>query len=258
MFLIRFFSRRPSTSKPTFPESSAELKALMTKGSRGHRRARQRSVRARSHQGRGLLPLAWWPSASTTAAGQLIVATHVQAEETSSKRHAVVQTARFRARGGAARRISAWKCGIAVEVIQGRGIRRERGARIATRGGRLAPPAAVSCDRNQLTSYAGRSRLQTAARQDRARHRHERGNHRARHAPAQGHGRPLPVLPRRRNPVHQPRLVPHRAPQGGAPSEHERRGLGLQQRHVHHRLAAGDDVFGGGVAPLPRLKLYTV
>jgi rhodanese-related sulfurtransferase len=52
----------------------------------------------------------------------------------------------------------AWKdAGLPVEAIQTVEFEESTpGGASATRGGRLAPPAAVSCDRNQLTSYAGK------------------------------------------------------------------------------------------------------
>ena len=52
----------------------------------------------------------------------------------------------------------AWKdAGLPVEALQTVEFEESTpGGASATRGGRLAPPAAVSCDRNQLTSYAGK------------------------------------------------------------------------------------------------------
>lgn len=52
----------------------------------------------------------------------------------------------------------AWKdAGLPLEVTQTVEFDESTpGGASATRGGRLAPPAAVSCDRNQLTSYAGK------------------------------------------------------------------------------------------------------
>jgi rhodanese-related sulfurtransferase len=55
----------------------------------------------------------------------------------------------------------AWKeAGLAVEATQAvetvEFAESEPGGASATRGGRLAPPAAVSCNRNELTSYAGK------------------------------------------------------------------------------------------------------
>jgi rhodanese-related sulfurtransferase len=52
----------------------------------------------------------------------------------------------------------AWKdAGLPIEVIQTVEFEESTpGGASASRGGRLAPPAAVSCDRNQLTSYAGK------------------------------------------------------------------------------------------------------
>ena len=52
----------------------------------------------------------------------------------------------------------AWKdAGLPIEVIQTVEFAEGTpGGASASRGGRLVPPAAVSCDRNQLTSYAGK------------------------------------------------------------------------------------------------------
>ena len=75
------------------------------------------------------------------------------------------------------------------------------GGASATRGGRLAPPAAVSCDRNQLTSYAGkvksykRQRGKTVLVIDTSAGTTERVT-----AASQGHGRPVAVLPDRTAP----------------------------------------------------------
>ena len=52
----------------------------------------------------------------------------------------------------------AWKdAGLPIEVIQTPETEESTpGGASASRGGRLAPPAAVSCDRNELTSYTGK------------------------------------------------------------------------------------------------------
>ncbi len=163
MFLISILLAATLTTKADVPRvTPAELKALMDKGE-----AVAIDVRGSVPYELGHIKDAVWLPLGLVAQrfgelpqDKLIVAyCTCKAEETSleaamvlSKQHGFERVAVLH--GG----YPAWKdAGLPIEVIQTVEFAESMpGGASASRGGRLAPPAAVSCDRNQLTSYAGK------------------------------------------------------------------------------------------------------
>jgi rhodanese-related sulfurtransferase len=163
MFLTSILLAAAITVKADVPRvTPAELKALMDKGE-----AVAIDVRGSVPYELGHIKGAIWLPLGLVAQrfgelpqDKLIVAyCTCKAEETSleaamllSRQHGFERVAVLH--GG----YPAWKdAGLPVEVIQAVEFDESApGGASASRGGRLAPPAAVSCDRNQLTSYAGK------------------------------------------------------------------------------------------------------
>jgi len=163
MFLTSILLAAAITVKADVPRvTPAELKALMDKGE-----AVAIDVRGSVPYELGHIKGAVWLPLGLVAQrfdqlpqDKLIVAyCTCKAEETSleaamvlSNQHGFERVAVLH--GG----YPAWKdAGLPIEVIQTVEFAESTpGGASASRGGRLAPPAAVSCDRNQLTSYAGK------------------------------------------------------------------------------------------------------
>jgi len=163
MFLTSILLAAAITVKAAVPRvTPAELKALMDKGE-----AVAIDVRGSVPYELGHIKGAVWLPLGLVAQrfdqlpqDKLIVAyCTCKAEETSleaamvlSNQHGFERVAVLH--GG----YPAWKdAGLPIEVIQTVEFAESTpGGASASRGGRLAPPAAVSCDRNQLTSYAGK------------------------------------------------------------------------------------------------------
>jgi rhodanese-related sulfurtransferase len=165
MFLISILLAATITTKADVPRvTSAELKALMDKGE-----AVAIDVRGSVPYELGHIKGAVWLPLGIVAQrfdelpqDKLIVAyCTCKAEETSleaamllSQKHGFERVAVLH--GG----YPAWvEAGLPTEANQTETVHFEEsapGGASASRGGRLAPPAAVSCDRNQLTSYTGK------------------------------------------------------------------------------------------------------
>lgn len=162
MFLISILLAATITTKADVPRvTAAELQALMDKGEAVAIDVRGSVPYELGHiKGAVWLPLGLLSQrVSELPENKLIVAYCTCKAEETSLEAAMLLSSQYGHRvavlhGG----YPAWKdAGLPTEAIQTVPFEESApGGASASRGGRLAPPAAVACDRNSLTSYAGK------------------------------------------------------------------------------------------------------